>query len=64
MRMVKDIKNRIKINWKIRLYEHLAIQHACAADAELFGIWIEIVMVIALVDVNLTASYSLVEFLD
>ena len=46
MRMVKDIKNRIKINWKIRLYEHLTIQHACAADAELLGIWIEIVMVI------------------
>jgi len=46
MRMVKDIKNRIKIKWKVRLYEYLAIQHACAADAELLGIWMEIVTVI------------------
>ena len=37
MRMVKDIKNRLIIERKVRLYKHFAISFICAADAQPFG---------------------------
>jgi len=36
-RAVLEIKNCIKIEWKIGKYEYVAIQLTCAADAEPFG---------------------------
>jgi len=37
VRMVKDIKNRLIIKRKVRLYKHFAISFTCAADAQPFG---------------------------
>jgi len=35
--MIKEIKNRIKMEWKVKLCEYLIIRFTCAADAESFG---------------------------
>jgi hypothetical protein len=35
--MVKEIKNRIKMEWKVKVCEYLTIRLTCAAAAESFG---------------------------
>jgi len=37
VRMVKEIKNHLIIERKVRLYERFVISLTCAANAELFG---------------------------
>jgi hypothetical protein len=37
VRMVKEIKNRLIIERKVRLYKHFVISLTCAANAELLG---------------------------